>query len=195
VVLAGPFTSAWLGHDAGVPAYGYDPGRARQLLAEAGYPGGFETTWSISTGVFLKDTEIAEAVAGQLRQVGVRVTLVPTERAKLQKDVQAGTYQGIASVAWGTQFEPDPMLTWLFTRPHQTLPRVQELVEQGRAEVDLEKRRKLYQELYRIAHDEALWLFVHAQDELWAKRRVVPWVPYAVTGSKAKVYYFQVPGR
>jgi ABC-type transport system substrate-binding protein len=87
------------------------------------------------------------------------------------------------------------MLTWLFTRPHQTVPRIQELVEQGRAEVDLEKRRKLYQELYRIAHDEALWLFVHAQDELWAKRRTVPWVPYAVTGSKAKVYYFQVPGR
>ena len=68
VVLAGPFTSAWLGFDPAVKPHGYDPARARQLLAEAGHPQGFETTWSVSSGVFLKDAEIAEAVAGQLRR-------------------------------------------------------------------------------------------------------------------------------
>ena len=73
----------------------------------------FDTTWAISSGVFLKDTEIAEAVAGQLRQVGVRVKLVPTERAKIQKDAQEDTFQGMTSIAWGTQFEPDPMLNWV----------------------------------------------------------------------------------
>jgi len=194
VVLAGPFTSAWLGFDPAVRAHPFDQARARQLLAEAGHPQGFETTWSISSGVFLKDNEIAEAVAGQLRQVGVRVKLVPTERAKIQKDAQEGTFQGITSVAWGTQFEPDPMLNWIFMRAHMTQPKIQELVKAGRADTDLEKRRRIYQELYRVAHDEAMWLFVHAQDELWARRRDVPWAPYSITGSKAIVYYFQVPG-
>jgi ABC-type transport system substrate-binding protein len=194
LVLAGPFTPAWLGFDPGVKAHPHDPGRARQLLADAGHPQGFETTWAISSGVFLKDAEIAEAVAGQLRQVGVRVKLVPTERAKIQKDVQEGTFQGMSSVAWGTQFEPDPMLNWVFMRPHLGTPRIQELVKQGRSETELEKRRKIYQELYRAAHDEATWLFVHAQDELWAKRRDVAWSPHNITGSKAIVYYFQVPG-
>jgi peptide/nickel transport system substrate-binding protein len=194
VVLAGPFTSAWLGFDPGIRPHPYDPARARQLLAEAGHPQGFDTTWSTSSGVFLKDTEITEAVAGQLRQVGIRVKLVPTERAKIQKDAQEGTFQGMTSVAWGTQFEPDPMLNWIFMRPHMTVPKIQELVKQGRGETDLEKRRKVYQELYRTAHDEATWLFVHAQDELWAKRRDVGWSPHAITGSKAIVYYFQVPG-
>jgi len=193
VVLAGPFTSPWLGYDPAVAPYPYDVGRARQLLAEAGHPQGFETTWAVSSGVFLKDSEIAEAVAAQLRQVGVRVKLVPTERAKIQKDAQDGTFPGMISVAWGTQFEPDPMLNWTF-RDHMATPRIQELVKQGRAEVDLEKRRKIYQTLYRTAHDEAIWLFVHAQDELWAKRRDVPWQPFNITGSKALVYYFQVPG-
>jgi len=70
-----------------------------------------------------------------------------------------------------------------------------ELVQQGRGEVNLEKRRAIYQELYRQAHDEALWLFVHAQDELWAERRDVNWTPYNVSGSKAKVYYFALGGR
>jgi hypothetical protein len=36
---------------------------------------------------------------------------------------------------------------------------------------------------------------VHAQDELWAKRRDVPWVPFNITGSKAITYYYQVPDR
>ncbi len=193
VVLAGPFTSPWLGYDPAVAPYPYDPARARQLLAEAGHPQGFETTWAISSGVFLKDTEIAEAISGQLRQVGVRVKLVPTERAKIQKDAQEGTFQGMTSVAWGTQFEPDPMLNWMF-RDHMATPQLQELVKQGRAEVDLEKRRKIYQTLYRTAHEEGVWHFVHAQDELWAKRRDVPWQPFNITGSKALVYYFQVPG-
>ncbi len=147
-----------------------------------------------ASGVFLKDTEIGEAVAGQLRQVGIRVKLVPTERAKIQKDAQENTFQGLTSVAWGTQFEPDVMLNWVMMRAHMTTPRLQELVLQGRGEIDLEKRRKIYQELYRVAHDEAMWLFVHAQDELWAKRRDVPWQPYSITGSKAIVYYYQVPG-
>ncbi len=193
VVLAGPFTAAWLGFEPSVKPFPYDPAQARQLLAEAGHPQGFEMTWAISSGVFLKDTEIAEAVAGQLRQVGIRVKLVPTERAKIQKDAQEGTFQGMTSVAWGTQFEPDPMLNWVFMRPWFGTPRLQELVKAGRTETDLEKRRRIYQELYRTARDEATWLFVHAQDELWAKRRDVAWTPYNITGSKAIVYYFQVP--
>jgi peptide/nickel transport system substrate-binding protein len=194
-VLAGPFTPAWLGYDPAVKPFPYEPARARQLLAEAGQPQGFEATWAITSGVFLKDQEIAEAVAGQLRQVGVRLKLVPTERSKIQKDGQEGTFAGMTSIAWGTQFEPDAMLGWVFARPHLSTPRIQELVEQGRGEVDLEKRRRVYQELYRQAHDEALWLFVHAQDELWGARKDVPWTPYNVTGSKAKVYYFQMAAR
>ena len=194
IVMAGPFTPAWLGYDPGVKPFAYDPAKAKALLAEAGFPNGFDTTWSISSGVFLKDTEIAEAVAGQLRAVGIRAKIVPTERAKIQKDAQENNFQGMTSVAWGTQFEPDVMLNWVMMRDHMTVPRIKELVLAGRAEVDLEKRRKIYQELYRTAHDEAMWLFVHAQDELWAKRRDIPWTPYSITGSKAIVYYFQVPG-
>jgi len=194
VTLAGPFTPAWLGFDPAVKPIPYDP-RARTLVTEAGFPQGIDSAWSTSSGVFLKDTEIAEAVAGQLRQVGIRLRIVPTDRSKLQRDASEGTFEGLTSLAWGTQFEPDPMLQYIMSKPHFSTPRIQELIKLGRAEVDLEKRRRLYQELYRTAAEESLWLFVHGQDEMWGKRRDVAWTPYNVAGSKAKIYYFAGPAR
>jgi len=195
VTLAGPFTPAWLGFDPAVKPIPYDPARARTLVTEAGFPQGIDSAWSTSSGVFLKDTEIAEAVAGQLRQVGIRLRIVPTDRSKLQRDASEGTFEGLTSLAWGTQFEPDPMLQYIMSKPHFSTPRIQELIKLGRAEVDLEKRRRLYQELYRTAAEESLWLFVHGQDEMWGKRRDVAWTPYNVAGSKAKIYYFAGPAR
>ena len=81
----------------------------------------------------------------------------------------------MTSVAWGTQFEPDPMLNWVFMRPHMSDAEDPGAGAPGRGEVDARERRKTYQELYRTAHDEAMWLFVHAQDELvgQAARRAV----------------------
>ena len=195
VTLAGPFTPAWLGFDPAVKPIPYDPAKARTLVTEAGFPQGIDSAWSTSSGVFLKDTEIAEAVAGQLRQVGIRLRIVPTDRSKLQRDASEGTFEGLTSLAWGTQFEPDPMLQYIMSKPHFSTPRIQELIKLGRAEVDLEKRRRLYQELYRTAAEESLWLFVHGQDEMWGKRRDVAWTPYNVAGSKAKIYYFAGPAR
>jgi len=195
VTLAGPFTPAWLGFDPAVKPIPYDPARARTLVTAAGFPQGIDSAWSTSSGVFLKDTEIAEAVAGQLRQVGIRLRIVPTDRSKLQRDASEGTFEGLTSLAWGTQFEPDPMLQYIMSKPHFSTPRIQELIKLGRAEVDLEKRRRLYQELYRTAAEESLWLFVHGQDEMWGKRRDVAWTPYNVAGSKAKIYYFAGPAR
>src|SRR6185503_16658565 len=49
IVMAGPFTPAWLGYDPGVKPFAYDPAKAKALLAEAGFPNGFDTTWSISS--------------------------------------------------------------------------------------------------------------------------------------------------
>jgi peptide/nickel transport system substrate-binding protein len=54
----------------------YDPVRAKQLLAEAGYPnGGPRITLASPTGRYMKDKEIAEFVAAQLQEVGFDVDL------------------------------------------------------------------------------------------------------------------------
>ena len=62
------------------PLYPYDSQLARQLLAEAGYPNGFDAGM---ISVDMANASFAEAVAGYWGAVGIRATLRPQERAAL----------------------------------------------------------------------------------------------------------------
>jgi ABC-type transport system substrate-binding protein len=66
---------------APVKGYGYDPAKAKQLLAEAGFPNGFDITLWTPKGRYLKDYELAQAVQQQLAAVGVRAKLESFEWA------------------------------------------------------------------------------------------------------------------
>ena len=59
----------------------YDPEKAKQLLAEAGYPDGFEVTLDASNDRYMNDEQIAQAVAGYLEKVGIKVKLNPMPKA------------------------------------------------------------------------------------------------------------------
>ncbi len=194
-----PFASGWLGYDESIKPYPYDPAQARRLLAEAGLSSGVDLTWDISTGTWLADKETAEAAAAMMGQVGVRVRLVPTERAKIQKDLQGATFDGISTGQWGTIAESEIMVRWFFRTPKIFTPeldaRLNQLATAAASELDRDKRGKTYQELARFAHDQALWLFIYHLDEVIAKRRELPWQPTVARGGKAHLYYFTLAPR
>ena len=60
-----------LGHDTTIEPYAYDPDLAMQLLAEAGYPDGFEIGFACPTGAYANFEEVCQAVAGYLEAVGI----------------------------------------------------------------------------------------------------------------------------
>ena len=71
----GMMTSADFGYNDALAPYSYDPDRARELLAEAGFPDGFDIGFACPSGAYTNFEQVCEAVAAQLGEVGVNASL------------------------------------------------------------------------------------------------------------------------
>ena len=63
------------GYNPGVQTYPYNPEKAKELLAEAGYPDGFTVEGSATTGRYFRDRTFMEALVAQWAQVGITVEM------------------------------------------------------------------------------------------------------------------------
>jgi len=71
---AGYVASGELGYGV-VEPFGYDPDKAKELLADAGYPDGFAMDMACPAGAYIHFEEVCEAVVGYLGEVGIDVSL------------------------------------------------------------------------------------------------------------------------
>ncbi len=159
----------------------YDPAGAMRLLAEVGYSNGFDMELWASNGRYLKDRQVAEAVQGYLKAVGINARLTLREWAAhrnvwLAKDRQVWM---IGRAVPGADFT----FTRLYTKAewdkgannntHFSDARVEDLARQGRVEFDVQKRKAIYRELQKIVWDAAPAIYLHLQKQLIAMRRNV----------------------
>jgi peptide/nickel transport system substrate-binding protein len=78
----------------------YDPKKARELLAQAGFPNGFDVDFDIPQGRYLKDKEMGEAIAGQLSAVGIRARPRVMEWGVFTKRQFSHQASPISLIAW-----------------------------------------------------------------------------------------------
>lgn len=71
-----------LGYDKGIKPFGYDPEKARQLLAEAGFENGFNMGLACPVGAYTNFEQVCEAIQGYLGDVGIQVELQQLESGK-----------------------------------------------------------------------------------------------------------------
>jgi peptide/nickel transport system substrate-binding protein len=126
----------------------YDPERAKTLLAGAGYPNGFDIVLDTPQGKYLKDLELAEAVAGQLAKVGIRVKLQPLEWGVFTRRMFGHQASPLAMMSWeDPRNDPDShnrlLLTSGSTWSQIDDPELTNLVKQIASEMDPEKRKAL----------------------------------------------------
>ena len=122
----------------------YDPEGAKKLLAEAGYPNGFDIDVYSVDGVY-KDTN--QVIAGQLRKIGVRATTKALSRVAFRQESDKGK-MGIVATVWSAGSIADVTRTldyFLFTDLKDYVPGsdLRDLANQSAAEMDEGKRQIL----------------------------------------------------
>lgn len=80
------------GYQPDLPQYPYDPDKAKQLIAQAGYGNGLSLTAVVSIGQFLGDTAVFEAVKTDLSKIGVNLTINEDTTANLTSDLLKGSW-------------------------------------------------------------------------------------------------------
>ncbi|HEY9906752.1 MAG TPA: ABC transporter substrate-binding protein [Thermosynechococcaceae cyanobacterium] len=182
-----PPSLSWA-NSTSLPAYPYDPARAKQLLTEAGYANGFDLEmWymPVSRPYFPNPKPIAESFAADLSAVGIRANLKTKDWAAYISDRRKPPGFQSFMMGWtGDYGDPDS-----FYYPHfgpgatddignWKNDRVFQLLDQGRATADLKTRGTIYAEVDEILNQEVLRLPIVHSDPLLAKRKAVAgWVP------------------
>jgi len=156
-----------------VTSFTYDPEKARALLREAGQEG-LTFTYRVNNEN-ATSVQMAAIFQQQLREVGVTMEIKGTEFATFFADVTKGDFQAY-SLRWiGANNDPD-FFNYVFhskavppngaNRGRYANPRVDELVEFARREVDVEKRKQAYREVQQILADEVPYISLFYMDNV-----------------------------
>jgi peptide/nickel transport system substrate-binding protein len=169
---------------ADIKPYPYDPEQAKKLLAEAGYPNGFSVTLATPNGRYQKDKDIALAVASYLEKVGVKAEVVPYEWSVYSGMTKKKELPALFLLGSGSDFlsawydlsdlvTPDAGTNYPNWQNDQWDAAVKKLGET----TDMAERKKITDELQKIVHDDAPWLFIYMQGNWYAVSKNLQWTP------------------
>lgn len=184
-VAPGGFGALAFGYHDDIEGYPYDPDRARQLLAEAGYPNGLELEFRCSSDRYASDREVCQAIQAYLEAVGVRTEVQFTEWAVYSQLRADRSMTGIYFLGYGNSlFDADfplRLCCWSGGRSETKFntPELDDMIERAAATVDVEDRLALYREIQQYIRDAAPYIFLYDQFDIYGISKRVEWEPWA----------------
>jgi peptide/nickel transport system substrate-binding protein len=157
--IAVTMTANGFGYPDNLQPYPYDPEKARAMLAEAGYPDGFDAGVFMSrNGRYLKDAEIVQTIAKYLEEVGVK-TEVQFVEPGVWGDLGSAHARGDMNFPGWSGLDPD--LVWyaiLHCGQFQSYfcnEELDALLDAGRSTIDKNERAAIYQQAGEMIYDLA----------------------------------------
>jgi len=179
------------GYNATLKPYPFDPARAKQLLAEAGRPGGIDVSLHAGSGTMVNDKFLLETIADMWAKVGIRARIDIMEMGARQRMLNERTVPPnglLLGNPQSTLLDADGSLWrlwhpngfngkyWVGSQPGQ---RFHDLMEQARYSLDPARRRALYVEATQVIHDEKPWLELFQEVIVYGVSRRVAFKPRA----------------
>jgi peptide/nickel transport system substrate-binding protein/oligopeptide transport system substrate-binding protein len=181
--LAGVLPPTMPGCDPAIKGFPHDPARARALLAQGGYPGGFSTTLWVASGE--RYEKIAEGVQADLKAVGIDAQIKPAAFQTYKKAIHTANTTPIFYGGWYPDFpDPDNFVDPLFDSSHihpdystnssfLSDPEVDRLLHEGVTMPAGEARLKVYQRAQEAIMADAPWAPLYQEVE---SRLRQPWI-------------------
>jgi ABC-type transport system substrate-binding protein len=166
-----PFMLGW---NSGIDDYSYDPDTARDLLKNAGYPNGFNTTlWvmPVSRPYMSDPTKIGLAIQSYLEDVNIHAEIYQVDWSMYLEKIQAGEHPMCLYGSTGDNGDPDNFMNILYGANHCSLGTasnvafynntdVQELFTAALQTYDADERAELYENAQEIIHEDAPFVYL-----------------------------------
>jgi len=162
----------------------YDIAGAKKLLAEAGYPEGFEFTLDCPNNRYVNDEEICQALVGMWAKAGLRVKLnaIPFSNfipKILKHDTSAymlgwgvATFDGLYTLQSLVRTKTSGA-DGSFNCGRISDPKLDQLIDAMKTETDIKKRDALLRQALITTRDEAYYVPLHHQMRPWAMKKNV----------------------
>ncbi len=182
--MCGPLAPANVDY-APVECYKHDPARAQALFKEAGVdPAKLQLTLDTPSGRYPLDKDVSLAIAAQLQRLQIKTNVVVNEWGTHLDKIKNRNTGDLFFLGWGPALNGQGTIQPLFLAD-QTYSSygnnkvIDEKIARAVTVMDPKGRAAAYAELQKLVHDEAPWVFLWQQHDLYGVASTVEWTPRA----------------
>jgi peptide/nickel transport system substrate-binding protein len=162
-----------------------DPARAQALFKEAGVdPTRLALTLDTPSGRYPLDKDVSLAIAAQLQRLGIKTNVVVNEWGTHLDKIKNRNTGDLFFLGWGPALHGQGTMQPLFLADqtyssYGNNKTIDDKIARAQTIMEPRARAEAYADLQKVVHDEAPWVFLWQQHDLYGVASTVEWTPRA----------------